>query len=220
MKKIYLLLLLLGIANVSVSQTIKEVDSMSNIFCNYLKKLDIKNDTLKLNTLYEQKFYPYLRTVESSKIDQIGNQLYYRLQRNCLGFRELLDRLDPPKDGVDRNSGRPTSQLTKKQLRELKKRTEFYYYEVSGEKTKVVMKDGFWTDYFSDNTTSKLTYKWISDTEFELTFIESDNESRSNFSVKGDQFIYQILSKEDNFYWMALNIPGQANYEKSKIYFK
>ncbi|WP_420570854.1 hypothetical protein [Kordia sp.] len=220
MKKIYLFFLFIGITNLTFAQTIKEIDSVSLVFCDYLKQINVKNDTLKINTLYNEQFYPYLNKVEKTQMQKIGNQLYYRMQRNCVGFRELLDRLEPPKEGVTRITEKPTSKMTKKQLEEFKTLTEFYYYEVAGQKTKVVMKDGFWTDYFSDTSTSQLTCTWISDTEFELVFIKSDNESRANFSVKGDRYVYQILAKEDNFYWMTVNIPGQDVYEKSKIYFK
>ena len=215
-----IVLVFIGISNIAFSQTISEIDSLSLVFCDYLKQIDVKNDTLKINTLYNEQFYPYLGKVEKSKMQKIGTQLYYRMQRNCVGFRELLDRLEPPKDGVTRITEKPTSEMTKKQLKEFKKLKELYYYEVAGAKTKVVIKDGYWSDHFSDSTSSKLTFKWISDTEFELVFIESNNESRSNFSVKGDRYVYQVLAKEDNFYWMTVNIPGQVTYEKSKIYFK
>ncbi|MFK7747716.1 MAG: hypothetical protein AB8B65_04960 [Kordia sp.] len=220
MKKIYLLLFVLGTTQLSFSQTIQQVDSISNVFCEYLKTINIKNDTLKLNTLYEQKFYPYLRSIAKEEVEKVGNKLYYRLQRNCVEFRKLLDRLEPPKDGLTRITEKPVSEITKKQLNAFKKQKEFYYYEASGEKTIVIMKDGFWTDYFSDDTASKLTTKWIGNTEFELTFIESDNETRANFSVKGDKYVYQVLAKKDNYYEMSVNIPGQIVFEKFKIYYK
>ena len=82
------------------------------------------------------------------------------------------------------------------------------------------MEKGNWTDSFSNNSLSKLTYNWINETEFELLFLESDNETRSNFSVKGDKYIYQILSKENGFYLMTVNIPGQETFEKFKMYYE
>ncbi|MBC8757245.1 hypothetical protein H2O64_21425 [Kordia sp. YSTF-M3] len=214
------LLFLIGMSNLAFSQTMTQIDSISNIFCDYLKQSDIKNDTLKINTLYEKQFYTYLRNVESSKVDKVGNQLYYRLQRNCLEFRELLDRLEPPKEAVVRITEKPTPEISRKQLKEFKNQKKFYYFEVAGDTTKVVMKDGFWTDSFTNKTYSKLTYNWINDTEFELIFIESNNESRSNFSAKGDKFVYQVLSKEEDFYFMSVNIPGQKTFDKFKIYYK
>jgi len=215
-----LIILLIGISNLSFSQSVKEIDSVSYVMCDYLKNLEIKNDTLKINTLYENQLYPYLGKFEQSQSQKIGQQVYYRLQRNCVDFQNLLDRLDPPKEAVTRMTEKPKSEISVKQLNEFKNKNEFYYYEVTGDTTKVEMENGEWIDSFSDNTYSNLKYNWINDTEFELIFIESNNESRSNISVKGDKYIYQVLAKEDGFYLMTLNIPGQNNFERFKLYYK
>jgi len=212
--------LLIGISKITFSQTIKEIDSVSYAMCDYLKNLEIKNDTLKLNTLYEKQLYPYLGKFEQSQTQKIGQQVYYRLQRNCVEFRNLLDRLEPPKEEVTRITEKPKSEISKKQLKEFKNQKEFYYFEVTGDTTRVKMDKGKWTDSFSNNTFSKLNYNWINETEFELIFVESNNETRSNFSVKGDKYIYQILSKEDGFYLMTVNIPGQETFEKFKMYYE
>lgn len=215
-----LIILLIGISNITFSQTITEIDSVSFVMCDYLKKLEIKNDTLKINTLYEKQLYPYLGKIEQSKNQKVAQQVYYRLQRNCVEFRNLLDRLDPPKEAVTRITEKPKPEISKKQLKEFRNQRELYYFEVSEDTTKVIMENGKWTDIFSNKTVSKLTYNWINETEFELVFIESNNETRSNFSVKGDKYIYQILSKEDGFYFMTVNIPGQKTFEKFKMYYE
>lgn len=219
MKKI-LIILIIGISNSTFSQSITEIDSVSNSMCDYLKKMEIKNDTLKINTLYEKQLYPYLGKFEQSKTQKVGQQVYYRLQRNCVEFRNLLDRLEPPKEAVTRITEKPKPEISKKQIKEFKKQKAFYYFEVAGDTTRVLMANGKWTDSFSDKTFSKLTYNWINETEFELVFIESNNETRSNFSIKGDIFIYQVLSKEDGFYSMSVNIPGQKTFEKFKMYYE
>lgn len=219
MKKILIILLIIT-SNITFSQTIKEVDSVSNVMCDYLKTLEIENDTLKIRTLYEEQLYPYLGKIEQTQIEKVGQQVYYRLQRNCVEFRNLLDRLDPPKEAVTRLTEKPKSEISKKEMKKFKKQHKFYYYEADGETTNVIMKDGKWTDSFSDNTFSKLTYNWISQNEFELVFIESNNETRSNLSVEGDKYVYQVLSKEKGFYLLTLNIPGQETFEKFKLYYE
>lgn len=219
MKKI-LIILLIGISNTLSSQSMTEVDSVSYVMCDYLKSLTIENDTIKINSLYEKQLYPYLEKIEPSKVQKVGEQVYYRLQRNCVEFRNLLDRLEPPKESVTRITVKPKPEISKKQIKEFKTQKEFYYFEVAGDTTKVKMEKGNWTDSFFNKTFSKLTYNWINETEFELTFVESNNETRSNFSVKGDKYVYQVLSKEDGFYQMTVNIPGQETFEKFKIYYK
>lgn len=218
--KVIFSLVALSIFSVTFSQDMKVVDSVSVEMCDYLKTIEISNDTLKINALYEDMLYPYLGTLEESKTQKVSQQIYYRLQRNCVEFRDLLDRLEPPKEAVTRITKKPKSTISKKELETFKKRKDFYYFEVSGDTTHVIMEDGSWTDLFVDETVSKLTYEWINDTEFKLVFVESDNESRVNFSVKGDQYVYKVLSKKANLYNLSVNIPGQKTYEMFKIYFK
>jgi len=215
-----LILFLIGISNISFSQTMTEIDSVSFVMCEYLKQSDIKNDGAQLQALVEKQLIPYLKKGEQSKAEKVGQQVYYRLQRNCVEFRNLLDRLEPPKEKVVRITEKPKSEISKRQLKEFKKQKEFYYFEVLGDTTTVLMDNGFWTDSFTDKTFSNLSYKWISKKEFELVFIKSDNETRSNFSVKGDKFVYQVLAQEENYYLLSVNIPGQKVFEKIKLYYK
>ena len=210
----------MAISSIGISQSLKQIDSVSYVMCSYLRNLDIKNDTLKLNTLYEKQVFPYLGGIDEALAPKVGQQLYYRLQRNCVDFRALLDRLDPPKEAPTRLTEKPKSGISKKELKEFKEQRRFYYFEVSGDSTSVLMDKGKWTDSFSDKTNSYLDYNWINDTEFELVFIESNNETRSNFSAKGDKYVYQVLAKEPNYYLMSVNIPGQETFEKFKMYFK
>ena len=218
MKKVFIILLF--VTNLSFSQTIVEIDSVSVEMCEFLKNMEVKNDTLKINLLYEEQLYPYLQQINQSKIEKVGQQVYYRLQRNCVEFRELLDKLDPPKEAPVRLTEKPKSEISQNELKSFKERENFYYFEVSGDTTRVSMKKGIWKDLFTDETFSKLTYNWSSNKEFELVFVESNNETRSNFSVKGDKYVYQVLSKEDGFYVVSVNIPGQEIYEKIKLYYE
>lgn len=218
MKKL-LIIFLIVVTNFTFSQTIEEVDSVSYIMCNFLENVDISNDTLKINSLYEEQMTPFLSTVEEENKSKVSTQLWYRLQKNCVEFRNLLDRLDPPKGDHTRSAKQPKSKISKKDLQNFKDLNEFYYFEASGEKTKVIAVDGIWLDLFSDSTYSKLTYNWISKTEFELVFIESDNESRSNFSIKGDMYLYKVLSKENQYYLISISFPEQNVFETLKLYY-
>lgn len=219
MKKL-LFCLLIGTSNLAFAQSIKEIDSLSEQMCTFLRNMDIQNDTMKMDVLYQQQFLPYLSNLEQSKTEKVGQLIYFRLQRNCVEFRALLDRVDPPAESVARITEKPKSNISKKQINDFKNQKEFYYYESSGNTTQVMMQEGKWIDSFTDKTFSKLNYNWIKGNEFELIFIESDNETRANFSVPGDKFIYQILSKEDGYYLMSVQIPGQNVYEKIKLYYK
>lgn len=156
--------------------------------------------------------------MKKPNVKKVAQQVYYRLQRNCVEFRNILDRLEPPKEGVVRKTTKPVSKLTKKELQEFKSQIKFKYFEVNGDTTFVTMQNDLWIDEFADKTYSKLNCKWINETEFELTFIESNNEMRSNFSFEGDKFMYYLISKEKDYYLMSVKIPDENVYEESKIY--
>ena len=53
---------------------------------------------------------------------------------------------------------------------------------------------------------------------FELEFIESNNVNRKSFSKKGEKYLYQVLSKENNYYWIMVEIPGQNRLVKFKLF--
>ncbi|MEM1337366.1 MAG: hypothetical protein AAF634_00815 [Bacteroidota bacterium] len=215
-----LALLLTAVAHLAFSQSMEEIDSVSYRMCDYLKKTEIENDTLKINNFFTQQLYPYLGKIGQSNVKKVEQQVYYRLQRNCVAFRNLMDRLYPPKEAVTRITEKPKPSITKKGLAAFKEQKAFYYFEVAGDTTRIVMENGRWTDAFSNGTFSKLTYQWITETEFELLFVESDNETRANFSVAGDKYLYQVLSKEDGFYNMSVNIPGQKTFELFRMYYE
>lgn len=90
--------------------------------------------------------------------------------------------------------------------------------EYTGEKTEVRTDHKYWTENFSDGSYSKLFYHWIDKTKFELEFIESNNHARKNFSKKGDKYIYEIINKEGDFYWILCEIPGQSEILKFKLF--
>jgi hypothetical protein len=50
------------------------IDSISSVMSEYLR---IENDTLKIISLYEKQLYPYLRKIEQSKTQKVGQQVYY-----------------------------------------------------------------------------------------------------------------------------------------------
>ncbi len=216
--------LLVGILILSGSafakaQTMKQIDSVATMMCDHLKDLKIANDTARIEYLYQSQLYPYLETVERSNMQSTGSRIYYRMQRNCTAFSELLDRLEPPKEAVERLVVKPVPTITKAETETFKNRGEFFYYEVNGDTTTVTMKNNKWQDNFTNGTVSKLDYKWLNDTEFELAFIESNNEGRMLFSLVGDRYVYQLLAVREGYYEMTVHIPGQQVYSKFRLYY-
>ena len=75
-----------------------------------------------------------------------------------------------------------------------------------------------WKETFEDGTISLLSFHKTSNCEFELEFIESNNELRKNFSVTGDKYQYGLSSGKDGIYnfWVI----GKDNAIYSSIIYK
>ncbi|MBZ9730547.1 hypothetical protein LB467_12705 [Salegentibacter sp. JZCK2] len=217
MKKIFTFLIF-AISFFGKAQTHREIDSLSFRMCDLLKLQEVENDSLKVEMVFEETFYPYLGNISPEKIDKVFNQVYFRFQRNCPAFRAILNQMYPPKDEVTFQKTEPESEITIRELSDFKKQEKFSYKEVDGNITKVEIKDGYWVDHFSDETFSKLSLEWMSDKEFQLTFIDSNNLTRSNFSFPGDKLNYKIIAKKEGYYLVSVNIEGQKEYEIFKLY--
>lgn len=220
--KYFILTVFFIIVKPTFSQTITEIDSVSYLMCIELEKTqDEKNDTLRYNQFIETHINKYMSSIDLEEMDRVGQILFFRLQRNCLDFMEVLDHLDPSKvDQVKRMLVQPESVISKKDIAKFKKTKDFYYYEVNGDLTRVKMSNVSWQDSFVDGTTSNLSCSWISSTDFLLTFVESDNQLRKNFSIAGDEFHYTLISKEKDHFLLTVKIPEHSKYEEVKLYFK
>ena len=168
------------------------------------------SDTLRVDNIFNKYLYPYLLKFERQKAESIGNSLYFRLQRECEEFSKFLDRIEPQENWTELNE-MPESKLSKNEFKEFITKRNFHYLEGNGEKTIVNIIDDFWIDRFADKTTSKNKILWKKNNDFELEFIESNNEARSGFSRKGDRYYYKIINLENNYYTIASKIPNQ-NY--------
>jgi hypothetical protein len=74
---------------------------------------------------------------------------------------------------------------------------------------------------FEDGTFSKLEFRWTSDCEFDIVFIESNNLSRKNFSSKGDIYHYGLYSATGNDYLIWLNdVNGNVSTSFKLLYIK
>lgn len=218
MKTIFFALLLTSSIALN-AQTIQQIDSVTFEFCDFIKESKL-SDEKKMQVLQEELVLPYFRTLKNADIDKVFNQLFFRLQRNCVEFQLLLEALNPELEAPERLAERPVSKITPQQLEEFKKIKKFYYTEPDGAKTKVTVDNGFWQDKFKDRTFSKLYMKWIGEHEFQLEYIESNNTTRKFLSMPGDKYNYIIISKEDKYYWVCDYIPGQENYTMFKLFFK
>ena len=188
--------------------------------CYEFKNTETLSDSVRVENTYSKFLYPYLQKFPESKIDSIGQSIYFRFQRDCETFRKFLDKVDP-QDNWQELKEMPKSELTKNERKQFEKNKNFYYLEGNNQLTIVIIENGLWKDIFPDKTFSKNKFKWLNnDNEFELEFIESTNLTRKGFSRKGDIYNYKIIRKKENYYEIGAKIPNQNQILLFKLYVK
>jgi hypothetical protein len=197
----------------------ENIDSLTNKMCSNFKQTIHLSDSARIKILNDEFIIPYLDKFSEKDREKTIDNLYFRFQKNCQNFREYLYRVDPPqKDDWIKLDSRPEIKITDSEIALLKKIKNLYYYEYEGEKTTVNTSNKYWIETFADGTNSKLYFNWLSRNKFELEFIESNNLGRKNFSKKGDKYIYEVVSKEKDYFWILVTIPGQAEILMFKLF--
>ena len=197
--KFFIVLFAFLIANTLFAQNIKQIDSLSIEMCKSFTALNNMETEKKFEHVLENHLYAYLekkKVSSQAEADSISSRIYYRLQKNCTVFREMLAELEENKSDWKKLEGKPSTKIQAKDFKSFTKGGNFFYKEYDGEIVNVLVSGNFWTETFEDGTTSKLSFIPKKDGEFDLKFIESNNEKRKNFSVKEEMYYYGIYAKE------------------------
>lgn len=210
-----ILFVFLFVYHFSNSQTIQSVDSLTVEICKSLIQNKNLNNEIRVNTINNSHITPYLTRFKDSLVQKKAFELiFYRLQKNCNEFVALF----PNKSEVSSWSmqeEKPVEKISKERCNHFNTIKKYYYFENDGNKVEVTLNNNLWTEKFSDNTFSKLHYRKKSNCEFELEFIESDNISRRNLSIKGDKYLYKIYDEEDETY--SIYTKNKETYYTFKI---
>lgn len=218
MKKVPLFLVLI-LPVFCFSQTHISEDELINNMCNEFTNSTNFSDSARVENIKNKFLVPYLKKYETAKVDSVAISIYFRLQRNCESFSRFLDKIDPQENWEEVRE-MPISKLSNVEKDEFLKKSNFFYLEGNGDKTEVRINKGFWIERFVDGTFSKNKMVWKNESDFELEFIESNNEGRKGFSRKGDKYFYRIIDTKDNFYRIAAEISNQNRVLVFKLYFK
>ena len=209
--KTYIFLILLFYSSYSRSQYTKAVDSLNNEICKSLVQNKNLNNEIRINTVNNSHITPYLSKFKDSIIQkEIFQQIFYRLQKDCNEFVALFSNKSPESTWFTQNE-KPLQIISKEECNNFSKTSKYYYVENDGNKVEVTLKDNLWVEKFSDNTFSKLRYKNKGNCEFELEFIESDNVSRKNLSIKGEKYLYKLYN-EDNLTYSVYTKNKETYY--------
>lgn len=199
MKK-HLFLILIFCFNLSPAQSIKSVDSLNIEICKSLVQNKDLNNEIRVNTINNSHITPYLTKLKDSIVQKKTFELiFYRLQKNCNEFVALFPNKAKESSWSMQNE-EPLEKISKERCNHFDKISKYYYFENDGNKVEVTLSDNLWIEKFSDNTFSKLHYRKKGNCQFELEFIESNNISRGNLSIKGDKYLYKLYDEENETY--------------------
>ncbi|MHC0441035.1 hypothetical protein [Flavobacterium sp. 3-210] len=213
--KINLLLIFLFCSSFSRSQSVQAVDSLNVEICKSLVQNKNLDNEIRMNTIEKSHIYPYLSRFNDTIIQKkIFTQIYYRLLKNCGEFKTLFPPQPFSNDYSEQNK-EPLINISKEQCNHFDKISKYYYIEAGGKKVEVTLSDNLWVEKFEDNTYSKLYFRKKNNCQFELEFIESNNVSRGNLSVKGEKYLYKIFNEENETY--SVYLKNKETYYIFKI---
>ena len=219
-KIIGILLLCLMNCNPSLSQKENQIDSLVNEICKTINSNQQLNDDEIVAQIYVKHVNPFLSKSLSNNKDSLNLVIELRLERNCIEYSKIAHRNGEKKGNWIQLETKPNIELNDKTCKNFFKNYSYKYLEPNGDIVELEIKDNYWIDHFKDGTYSKLNLIKISSCEFDIEFIESNNELRKNFSKEGDTFRYQILSHGKGFYKLSVQIPGQDLFYTFKLYYE
>jgi hypothetical protein len=199
-------------------QTQEAKDSLISVMCKTITDNTSQNDSIRIFAAYRKHLYPFLERFAEDKRKEIGTSIYFRMQMTCGSFKEILMKAEPPNEEFEKIIERPTKFPGKKTCRDFIAYKSYLYRESTGDTVQLTIKNNFWIEKFKDGTYSKLKFYCLTDCEFELEFIESNNKIRSGLSKKGDKYKYYITSKGSDHFDLAVDIKETNKLLGFKIY--
>ena len=203
----------------SFGQIQESTDSLVNEICKSIEAKQNSSDSLRIFQAYQKHIPTFLENYPEDKRKNIISNVEFRLQRNCKIYWQILNRNSLLNKNWEAVDTKPLTKLNRTYCKDFLKYKKYKYLETEGDTFNLTIGNGYWIDHFMDNTYSKLKFYWINDCEFEIEFIESNNEIRKELSKSGDKYRYQILDKKQNYYEMSVEIPETKIFAEFKLYY-
>lgn len=216
------LLLLLFVASLTHAQTQQQKDSIIQEMCKTITAVTDRSDSMRIVTAFNRHLFPFLMKLPEDQRAEAFRAINLRAQRTCEAYTLITDRLAakmPKRGDWQMLSEKPNTKLVKKVCREIPDHKNYHYIDYTGDTVKIEIKKGIYQETFIDGTFSKLSFNWVSDCEFELTFIESNQAIRKNISKPGDKYHYEVLEKHDGYYLVLVTVDDMKRYTTFRLYY-
>ena len=221
MKNLCLLILsLFAFASNVTAQSIQQIDSLTMKMCDGLVELSDIKPHLQISIVFQKHlpgFFEKSKISSQQAADSIADLIYFRMQKNCHRFREVLDKTEENKSDWKTLTAKPESELSAKQLKKFFEGKNYYYKEFDGKIVNLEISPDSWSETFEDNTTSKLILHRLDNNEFELEFVESNNKTRKNLSVAGERYHYGVYAFNKGAYSVWV-ISGEGAIYGFRLY--
>ncbi len=196
----------------TTAQSIAQIDSISVKICESLdeKTMMDQPDSIKVSyalSTHLPEFFDSFPKMSEKLTDSIADRIFFRLQKQCSQFTRMVNDMSGVKDDGMLVRELPTVAISDTDAKRFMSGGFFYYTEPNGGTVDFDIAKGKWTEHFADGTTSKLNFKPGKKGEFDLQFIESNNRTRQNLSVRGDVYHYGLISFAEGKYtaWVKLD---------------
>lgn len=202
----------------TTGQTPEQKDSLIEELCKTLASRKGQADSIRWKYAYEKHLLPIIS--ECSEYDKYEMEWAFmvRFERKCTELRKKKKNI-PTTNYFKVVTEKPKSKIDKKISEQFKELRFFYYYLPTGQKVKVKILNNSWIEYYKHGTFSACKMNWINDNEFDLEFIESDEDYRKNSLHSGEKYRYSIIEKKDDYYEILSIAPGSLDMCTFKIYY-
>lgn len=216
--KISLIIICLLFSTYSFAQSQSVVDSIANEICKTIGQSTETVDSVRIFNSVNAHLEEIIEEMNREEVEEFWNNIYFRLQKNCTIFWEIIKRNSPETVHWQDVAEIPDSKMTKSEYGKFKEIKSFIYMEPNGDTVNVSIKNSQWEERFQDKTYSRLKMDWLNDSTFELSFVSSNNKIRKNFSNPGDKYNYYLIEKGDDYYVICVGTPGDEKFSLFKLY--
>src|SRR5882724_12031402 len=119
-------------------------DSLISEICRTVKIEKLETDSLTIANSFRKHLLQYRNKVDKQAWQQLIENCYFRLQRECPEFKKIIDKIDPTKGDWKRVDFEPESRASETDCADFFRISNFTYLEYNGDTAKVVITDSTW----------------------------------------------------------------------------